>query len=60
VVTASYLGGIVGPLAIGFSADLAGLRAALMIPAALAIVIVAGAGGLAPAMGERPGSDTSG
>ncbi len=55
VVTASYLGSIVGPLVIGFTADLVGLRAALAIPALLAVVIAAAAGGLAsPAASASP------
>jgi MFS family permease len=52
VVTAGYLGSIIGPLAIGFTADVTGLRAALWIPAALAAVIVAAAPSLAAAAGR--------
>ena len=52
VVTAGYLGSIVGPLAIGFTADVTGLRTALWIPAALAAAIVAFAGSLRVAAGR--------
>lgn len=46
VVTISYLGSIVGPAAIGFATHLVSLRAALLIPAALALAIAALAGRL--------------
>jgi MFS family permease len=38
VVTAGYVGSIVGPLVVGFVADRAGLRAAFTIPVAAALV----------------------
>jgi predicted MFS family arabinose efflux permease len=44
VVTLSYVGSIVGPAAIGVAADHLGLRAALLIPLALAVGISLGAG----------------
>jgi hypothetical protein len=46
VVTISYLGGIVGPAVIGFATHLVSLRAALLIPAVLALAISALAGRL--------------
>ena len=39
VVTLGYLGSIVGPVAIGALADVIGLRAALLVPIALALLI---------------------
>jgi MFS family permease len=53
-VTAGNLGSIVGPLAIGFTADVVGLRTALWTPAVLAFVIVVGAGSFAAAHGPTP------
>ena len=44
VVTISYLGGTLGPALIGFTSRLAGLRAALLVPVALAVTIAALAG----------------
>jgi predicted MFS family arabinose efflux permease len=44
VVSMSYVGSIAGPAMIGFAADAVGLRAALGIPAALALAIAGGAG----------------
>jgi fucose permease len=45
VVTAGYVGSIVGPLAVGFTADLAGLRAGFLVPvtACAAAALAAGA-----------------
>ncbi len=43
VVTISYLGSMVGPATIGLAADLVGLRLALVIPAAFAVVIAGAA-----------------
>lgn len=45
VVTTGYVGSILGPLAFGFTADLAGLRAAFTIPvvACAAVALAAGA-----------------
>lgn len=45
VVTTGYVGSILGPLAVGFTADLAGLRAAFTIPvvACAAVALAAGA-----------------
>jgi MFS family permease len=40
VMSLSYTGSMIGPAVIGFSADRVGLRAALGIPAALALVVV--------------------
>jgi MFS family permease len=51
VLTLGYLGSMVGPATIGLTAQVAGLRAALLIPAALAVAIVA----LAPAVATAPG-----
>jgi MFS family permease len=54
VASLSYLGTLAGPPAIGFTAELVGLRVALCIPLALSLVIVLCAGGVAPAAGRRP------
>jgi MFS family permease len=43
VVTISYLGSMLGPAAIGLTADLVGLRLALVIPAVFALAIAAAA-----------------
>ena len=51
VVTLSYVGGILGPVAIGWTAEHVGLRAALWLPAGLILLIVALAGRVAPAAG---------
>jgi fucose permease len=44
VVTISYLGGTLGPGLIGFTSQAVGLRVALLVPVALALVIAALAG----------------
>ena len=54
VVTLSYVGGILGPVAIGWTAEQVGLRAALWLPAGLILLIVALAGRVAPAAGGSP------
>ena len=51
VVTLSYVGLIVGPIVIGWIAEQIGLRSALGLPAALALVIVAFAGRVDPTAG---------
>jgi MFS family permease len=51
VVTAGYLGSILGPLAVGFIADLENLRVALVVPVAMC----AAAALAASAVGERRG-----
>jgi MFS family permease len=51
VVTIAYVGSIVGPIAIGALAQAIGLRAALYLPAALAVVIAALAGHVSSAAG---------
>jgi MFS family permease len=56
VLTMSYLGAIVGPAAIGLTADHSGLRWALLIPAGLAVAIAAGARSVSTAAGSRPPS----
>ena len=43
-MTISYLGLVVGPIVIGWVAEQVGLRAALGIPAALALLVAAVAG----------------
>jgi MFS family permease len=53
VLTVSYLGAIVGPAAIGLTADHSGLRWALLIPVALAVAIAAGAPWVSTAAGPR-------
>lgn len=54
VASISYLGTLAGPPAIGFAAELLGLRLALGIPLALSLVIALCAGGVATAAGPRP------
>jgi MFS family permease len=49
VVTISYLGFIVGPIVIGWTAEHVGLRSALGLPAALALVVALFAGHFASA-----------
>jgi hypothetical protein len=49
VASLSYLGTLAGPPAIGFTAELLGLRLALVIPLVLSLVIVLCAGGVAAA-----------
>jgi predicted MFS family arabinose efflux permease len=46
VVTAGYVGSIVGPLAVGFTADQVGLRTAFAIPAATCLLAAIGASAL--------------
>lgn len=46
VVTAGYVGGIVGPLVIGFVADRITLRAAFVVPVLMCVVAAAAAGAL--------------
>lgn len=53
VVTAGYVGSIVGPLAVGFTADLAGLRAAFTIPVIACLVVAIAAGAI-----RNPGNPT--
>jgi fucose permease len=50
VVTAGYVGSIVGPLAVGFTADQVGLRTAFAIPVATCLLAAIGASAL---RGER-------
>jgi fucose permease len=54
VVTISYLGGTLGPGLIGFTSRAAGLRAALFVPVALALVIAALAGRVRTAQRVSP------
>jgi MFS family permease len=51
VVTTAYIGSIVGPVVIGGLAQVVGLRAALSVPVALAVVIAALAGNVSSAAG---------
>jgi hypothetical protein len=51
VLLIAYSGSIVGPAAIGFAAGRIDLRAALLIPLALIVCIVVGAGRIQPAAG---------
>jgi MFS family permease len=55
VVTISYLGSMLGPAAIGVTADLVGLRLALVIPAVFALIVAAAASsvGSTAASGNR-------
>lgn len=53
VVTAGYVGSIVGPLAVGFTADQIGLRTAFAIPVATCLLAAVGASALRE---ERPRS----
>jgi MFS family permease len=54
VFMSAYVGAIVEPALIGFAADRVGLRAAMAIPLAAAIVVLALAGNLAPRSGVEP------
>src|SRR5919197_1116432 len=51
VASLAYLGTLAGPPAIGFTAELLGLRLALLIPLVLSLVVVLCAGGVATAAG---------
>ena len=51
VVTMGYVGSIVGPVAIGALAEAVGLRAALLVPVALAVLVAASARHAATAAG---------
>jgi MFS family permease len=42
-VTAGYLGSIVGPLIVGLTAEVAGLRAAFVVPVVMCAAIAAAA-----------------
>ena len=53
VMTLGYVGGVIVPLMIGFAAESVGLRTALLIPAALALVVAAGAGRVTPGSQSR-------
>jgi MFS family permease len=48
VVTISYLGSMLGPAAIGLTADRVGLRLALVIPAVFALIVAAAAPSVGP------------
>ena len=54
VVTIAYVGSVIGPVIIGFTADLIGLRAALAFPVVLALVTACLAGTVGTAAGGRP------
>jgi MFS family permease len=56
VVTIAYIGSVVGPIIIGFTADVVGLRAALAFPIVLALVTA----GLAATVGTAAGGARSG
>jgi MFS family permease len=58
VVTISYLGSIVGPAVIGAAAEAVGLRAALVLPVVLALLIVVLARHVETAAGGRVGAPT--
>jgi MFS family permease len=53
VASLAYLGTLAGPPAIGFTAELLGLRLALLIPLVLSLVIALCAGGVATAAGRH-------
>jgi MFS family permease len=53
VVTIGYLGSIVGPVVIGAFADVVGLRAALLVPVALAVLVALLAGYASSAAGAK-------
>jgi MFS family permease len=53
VFTVGYLGGVVGPAMIGFTAGLTGLRAALVIPIALIVFVFLAAGRLSTGSGRQ-------
>ena len=52
VVTIGYVGSVLGPVVIGFTADALGLRVALVLPVLLAAAIAALAFSVAPAAGS--------
>ena len=54
VVTMSYIGTILGPLAIGYTASLANLHVGMAIPLVLVVVIAIGARSVSNAAGWRP------
>jgi len=54
VFMSTYAGAIVSPAVIGFVADHAGLRSAMAVPLAAAIVVLALAGNLSPRSGVAP------
>ncbi|MDX6591805.1 MAG: hypothetical protein QOJ13_1001 [Gaiellales bacterium] len=56
VFTVGYVGGVVGPALIGFTAGLTGLRGALVIPIALVVLVFAVAGRLSTAAGPQRGA----
>jgi MFS family permease len=56
VVTIAYVGSVIGPVIIGFTADLIGLRTALAFPVVLALLTA----GLAGAVGTAAGGGRSG
>jgi hypothetical protein len=51
VASIAYLGTLAGPPAVGFTAELVGLRFALLIPVALCVLIAICAAGVIPAAG---------
>lgn len=59
VVTISYLGSMLGPAAIGLTADLVGLRLALVIPAVFALAMAAAAPSV-DKVGSQPGGPRAG
>jgi fucose permease len=56
VVTAGYVGAIIGPLAVGFTADHVGLRTAFAIPVATCLIAAVGASAIREERPRAPGS----
>ena len=54
VLMSAYAGGLVAPALIGLVADLFGLRVAMLIPLAAAVVVLSLAGNIAPRAGVAP------
>jgi MFS family permease len=55
VVTIGYVGSVLGPVVIGFAAEAASLRVALLLPAALAVLVAASASSVGSAAGRTSG-----
>ena len=55
VVTIAYVGSVLGPVVIGFAAEAASLRVALLLPAALAVLVAALASSVGSAAGRTSG-----
>jgi MFS family permease len=56
VLTTAYVGSILGPIAVGFTADRFGYRAAFVIPVIACLVVVAVAGAVRESSRRSPTS----